>query len=139
VPEKQEGGVRTWSYPALERTSGRPLCAIPVLLDRIPTRPVLRANHHLRHSGKRGQQRLHPVNQMLPGGFDRLLESIEFTVVGFLEILDTPLEFRETRTHALELPIVFQLDTLTFCLANCPFSSDTRADKSSTSPSRRSR
>ena len=54
--------------------------------------------------GSAAQQRLHRVKHILPGGFDRSLESIEFTVVGFFEILDTPLEFRETRTPVLELP-----------------------------------
>jgi hypothetical protein len=38
-----------------------------VLPDRFPTRPYVCANH--RHSGKRGQQRRHRVNQILPGDF----------------------------------------------------------------------
>jgi hypothetical protein len=82
--------VGTWSHPALERTSGLPLCAIPVLLDRFPTRPGLRANHHHRDSGKRGRQRVHRLNQVLPGDFHRFLEAIQFTVLGVLEIFDTP-------------------------------------------------
>ena len=83
--------------PPSQRNSGLPLYAIPVLLDRTPTRPGLRANHHHRHSGKRGQQRLHRVKQILPGDFDRFLESIKFAVVSFLKILDTALEFRKAR------------------------------------------
>ena len=51
--------------------SGLPLSATPVLPDRFPTRPYLCANH--RHSGKRGQQRRHRVNQILPGDFHACL------------------------------------------------------------------
>ena len=36
-----------------------------------PTRPYVCANH--RHSGKRGQQRRHRVNQILPGDFHACL------------------------------------------------------------------
>lgn len=34
--QKDEGGVGTWSHPALERNSGVPLPASPVLLAALP-------------------------------------------------------------------------------------------------------
>jgi len=57
--------------PALERNSGLPLSATPVLPDRFPSWPYVCANQ--RHAGKRGQQRRHRVNQILPGDFHACL------------------------------------------------------------------
>jgi hypothetical protein len=63
-----------------------------------------------RDSGKRFQKRLHSVNQILPGEFDRFLKPGDLAVIGILEFLDAVLELRETSAHVLELPIVLKLD-----------------------------
>src|SRR5208337_5070111 len=67
-----------------------------------------RMNTHA--SGKRSQERIHGVNQILPGRFHGLLKSCQLGVVGILKVRDAPLEFCKACAYVFEFPVMLKLD-----------------------------
>ena len=63
-----------------------------------------------RASGKRSQERIHGVNQILPGRFHGLLKSCQLGVIGIFKVRDAALKLRKARADVFEFPVVLELD-----------------------------
>jgi len=63
-----------------------------------------------RTSGKRSQERIHGVNQILPGRFHGLLKLCQLGVIGILEVRDAALKLCKARAYVFEFPVMLELD-----------------------------
>src|SRR5208337_3054523 len=61
-------------------------------------------------SGKRSQERIHGVNQILPGRFHGLLKFCQLGVVGVLKVSNAPLELCKARAYIFKFPVMLELD-----------------------------